>query len=102
MKENLQKGSASIAFSHPVYFRSAASVVGEKEGEGPLKDCFDIISGDPMFGTDTWEAAECTMPQQAASLAVAKAGLKTSDIRMVFAGDLLAQTVASSFGIAEL
>ena len=37
MKENLQKGSASIAFSHPVYFRSAASVVGEKEGEGPLK-----------------------------------------------------------------
>ena len=102
MKENLQKGSASIAFSHPVYFRSAASVVGEKEGEGPLKDCFDIISGDPMFGTDTWEAAESTMQQQAASLAVAKAGLKTSDIRMVFAGDLLAQTVASSFGIAEL
>ena len=102
MKENLQKGSASIAFSHPVYFRSAASVVGEKEGEGPLKDYFDVISDDPMFGTDPWEAAESTMQQQAASLAVTKAGLKTSDIRMVFAGDLLAQTVASSFGIAEL
>ena len=102
MNNDIQKGSASISFPRPVYFRSAASVVGEKEGEGPLKDCFDIISRDPMFGTDTWEAAESTMQQQAASLAVTKAGLHTSDIRMVFAGDLLAQTVASSFGIAEL
>ena len=27
-----------------------ASVVGQKEGEGPLKDCFDLISEDSYFG----------------------------------------------------
>lgn len=55
-----------------------------------------------MFGADTWEAAESTMQKQAATLAVQKAGLQNRDIRLLFAGDLLAQTVASSFGTAEL
>ena len=95
-------GSASIAFTRPVYIISCASVAGKKEGEGPLGNAFDLICEDPMFGTDTWEAAESTMQKEAASLAIGKAGLTPSDIRMVFAGDLLAQTSASSFGIAGM
>ena len=55
-----------------------------------------------MFGMDTWEAAESTMQKQAAFLAIQKAGLSPQDLRMVFAGDLLAQTTASSFGIADM
>ena len=43
-------GKASISFSHPVYIQSCASVVGPKEGNGPLKSCFDMICEDPMFG----------------------------------------------------
>ena len=95
-------GSASIAFQTPVYIASCASVVGQKEGEGPLGDKFDLICEDPMFGCDTWEAAESTMQKEAASLALGKAGLAPGDIRMTFAGDLLAQTTASSFGIAGM
>ena len=95
-------GAASISYSCPVYIQSAASIVGKKEGEGPLADCFDMICEDPKFGTDTWEAAESTMQKEAATLAIGKAGLTNKDIRMVFAGDLLAQTIASCFGIAEL
>lgn len=95
-------GKASVHFSVPVYIKSAASIVSKKEGEGPLKDYFDMICKDPMFGCDTWEAAESTMQKQTASLAIGKAGLCTDDIRLVFAGDLLAQTIASSFGIAGL
>ena len=95
-------GSASIAFQTPVYIASCASVVGKKEGEGPLGDKFDLICEDPMFGCDTWEAAESTMQKEAASLALGKAGLAPGDIRMTFAGDLLAQTTASSFGIAGM
>lgn len=30
-------GKASISFSRPVYIQSCASVVGPKEGDGPLK-----------------------------------------------------------------
>ncbi len=101
---NLQKirGAASIAFSQPVFVESAASIAGKKEGEGPLGNDFDMICEDPMFGTDTWEAAESTLQKEAAVLAIGKAGLKPDEIRMAFAGDLLAQSIASSFGIAEM
>ena len=102
MSSAIQKGRASLSFHRPVYFHSAASVAGPKEGEGPLKNEFDYVSPDPMFGTDTWESAESTMQKKAASLAIEKAGLSPSSIRMIFAGDLLAQTIASSFGIAEM
>lgn len=96
------KGTASIAFPSPVYIQSAASIVGKKEGEGPLGPEFDMICEDSMFGCDTWEAAESTMQKETAILAISKAGLSGKEIRMVFAGDLLAQTAASSFGIAGM
>lgn len=102
MSKKHTRGAASIAFQEPVYIQSSASIVSKKEGEGPLRDSFDMICEDPMFGTKTWEAAESTMQKEAATLAIGKAGLKPKDIRMLFAGDLLAQTIASSFGIAEM
>lgn len=95
-------GSSSIAFSVPVYIQSYASVVSQKEGEGPLGKRFDMIYEDPMFGADTWEAAESTLQKKAAELAIEKSGLALTDIRMIFAGDLLAQTTASSFGTAGM
>lgn len=102
MKKQYTCGTASVQFEEPVFFESCASVVGKKEGEGPLSDYFDMICEDPMFGTDTWEAAESAMQKEAAVLAIGKAGLTPKDIRMLFAGDLLAQTTASSFGTAGL
>lgn len=95
-------GAASIEFLQPVYIESAASVTGQKEGDGPLGDLFDMVSQDPLFGSKSWEAAESTLQKETASLAIGKAGLTPPEIRMVFAGDLLAQTIASSFGIAEM
>ena len=61
MTPAIQTGKASLAFREPVFVQSAASIVGKKEGEGPLRDCFDMISEDPLFGTDTWENAESTL-----------------------------------------
>ncbi|URW86219.1 stage V sporulation protein AD [Blautia wexlerae] len=46
--------------------------------------------------------AESTLQKQAALLAIKKNGLTCSDIQLLFAGDLLAQTSASSFGTADL
>lgn len=98
----MQKGKASIAFDRPPLLLAAASVVGEKEGQGPLKDCFDKIELDPMFGEKNWEAAESELQRQTATQAVGKAGLKNEDIRYLFAGDLLGQIVATSFGVMDL
>lgn len=102
MKPQKQQGTASISFEKPVFIESAASIAGKKEGEGPLGSAFDMVCEDPLFGEKTWETAESTMQKQAASLAIGKAGLKPEEIRMAFAGDLLAQSIASSFGAAEM
>jgi len=102
MKKTETKGAASLSFTETIYIESCASIVSQKEGEGPLGNSFDIICEDPMFGADTWEAAESTMQKETAGIAIKKAGLTPKDICLVFAGDLLAQTAASSFGIAGM
>ena len=96
------KGKASIEFEHPPVIISAGSVVGKKEGEGPLAPFFDEIETDDQLGQDNWEEAESMLQQKAARLAIKKAGCCPEDIRIIFAGDLLAQSIASSFGIGEL
>jgi stage V sporulation protein AD len=73
--------------------------VGTKEGEGPLADEFDCIGADDKFGQDTWEAAESSLQQDALTLAIGKSGKKPQDLRYLFAGDLLGQLIASSFGL---
>ncbi len=102
MNRQMTCGTSSIAFCSPVFIQSCACAVGPKEGQGPLGSGFDIVNKDPLLDEDTWEAAESALQKQAATLAIQKAGLDTSDIRLLFAGDLLAQTVASSFGTAGL
>ena len=96
------KGLQSLAFEKPVYILSAASVVGHLEGEGPLGKCFDYVEEDPMMGVNSWEEAESQLQLKAAKASLEKAGKKPEQVRMFFAGDLLAQSIASSFGIVEL
>lgn len=96
------KGKQSIAFEEPVYIASGASLVGEKEKEGPLGDFFDHVLTDPMCGAESWEAGESRMQLEVARMAIRKANLQKEQIRMIFAGDLLAQSIASSFGLVEL
>ena len=85
----MQKGKSSIEFKHPPKIIGRASVVGKKEGEGPLGDLFDRVEQDPMFGTNTWEEAESQLQKLAAEAAIRNAGLDRSDIRYMLAGDLL-------------
>ena len=69
MSKNLRLGAASIAFSQPLYIESAASIVSQKEADGPLGDLFDLVCEDPMFGCDTWESAESTLQKETATQA---------------------------------
>lgn len=98
----MMKGKQSIAFEKPPYILSCASIVGQKEGEGPLGKYFDRIEPDPMVGKDNWEEAESELQKQAAKMALQKANLTQEDIRYLFSGDLLGQIIASSFGMLEL
>ncbi len=96
-----QQGEHSIKVPVPVYIRSSASVVGTKEGEGPFGNSFDVVGTDDKFGCDTWEQAESTLQKEALQLAIGKSGMKSGEIRYLFAGDLLGQSIASSFGVAS-
>lgn len=94
-------GSQSIKFSNPVSIISSASIVGKKEGEGPLGSLFDVICEDPICGCESWEEAESTLQKEAVTLAIGKSKISKDNIRYLFAGDLLNQTVASSFGLLD-
>ena len=97
-----QMGKQSIVFTSKPVVLAAASVVGKKEGEGPLGGFFDEVEQDPMFGGKSWEDAESRMMRRAAERALEKAGMVKDDIRFLVGGDLLGQLIATSFGIEAL
>lgn len=96
-----QVGKQSLRFAEAPYIISSASIVGKKEGEGPLGKCFDVVGEDDKFGQNTWEEAESTLQKEAFLMAVGKAGLQKEEIRYLFSGDLLGQNIATSFGLLD-
>jgi len=95
-------GKQSIKFDKAPHIIAGASIVGQKEGEGPLGNQFDKVEQDPLFGMDTWEEAESELQRQTAELVLSKAKLNPQDIRYIFSGDLLGQLIATSFGLMDL
>jgi stage V sporulation protein AD len=81
---------------------SAATVVGPKEGKGPLKDTFDIVHEDLYAGQKSWEQAERFMLEQAIQTALDKAGLERDKIDFLIAGDLINQITSSNFAARNL
>lgn len=94
--------NGTILLKDPPSIRSFASVVGKKEGEGPLSSYFDIVENDTKFGEKTWEKAESKMQQIASQTALNKANLDKKDIDILFAGDLLNQCIGSGYSAREL
>ncbi len=101
MGANQKLGVASIKLEKPVYIIGSASIAGTKEGQGPLGDLFDMVGSDDMFGCNTWEEAESSLQKDAVYMALEKAGMRPEDISFIFAGDLLGQSIATSFGISS-
>ncbi len=98
---NQMTGKQSIEFQEAPHIISSASVVGPKEGEGPLGEWFDLVAPEADFGEQTWEQAESTMQKEALQQAIGKAKLLQTQVRYLFGGDLLAQLIATSFGGEE-
>lgn len=94
-------GKQSIEFETPPYIIEGASVVGPKEGKGPLGKLFDVVEQDPMLGQDSWELAESLFQKEVFQKVLLKAKVSKENIRYVFSGDLLGQLVGTTFGILE-
>jgi stage V sporulation protein AD len=93
---------ATIFMRNNIGIYSYASVVGKKEGEGPLASYFDVIHTDDTLGEKTWEKAESRLQKDAVNKALQKGGLSTTDIDVMLAGDLLNQCIGSTYGLREM
>ncbi len=95
-------GKQTVHFSSPPSIAAFASVVGDKEGQGPLGKYFDSISDDEFFGEKTWETAESAMLRHCVLLCCDKLGTVPQDIDYAFSGDLLNQCMGSAYAFKEL
>ena len=76
-----------------------ASVVGQKEADGPLGRRFDAVEPDARAGQDSWEKAESAMLRRAIDMAAGRAGGAPG---CVLAGDLLNQCAGSAYAVRGL
>ena len=95
------KGAQSIEFTRAPFVYERACVVGKKEGEGPLRSMFDKVVEDELFGCNTWEEAESKLQENTLANLMKKAHLDNEDIRYLFAGDLMGQLIATTFGVVD-
>lgn len=95
-------GKQTLKLASPPSMISNATIVGPKEGEGPLAKYFDTILKDDYFGEESWEKAESKMLEEAVKSAIQTSGMSNTDINFMFAGDLLNQIISSSFAARQL
>lgn len=94
-------GAASIWFERSRLSR-AYTFVGPREGDGPLGRYFDETASDYMLGETRAEMAERRYLLTAMHGVLARASLQPADIDLFLAGDLLNQTISSSFAARSL
>ncbi|MDK2881951.1 MAG: stage sporulation protein [Bacillota bacterium] len=102
MTRSKKVGRQTFMFSRPLPIISTGTVVGKKEGEGPLGEYFDQVVTDPLFGEKSWEKAESKMVRTAIQLAMQKSNLAYGDLDFMFGGDLLNQIIASNFAARDV
>ncbi len=94
-------GKQTVKLTNPPTITAWASIVGKKEGEGPLRSEFDRISEDSYFGQSTWEKGESEMLKQCFHLVCDKAKISSCELDYILSGDLLNQCVGSAFAMRD-
>lgn len=100
MKNKL--GKQTFKFPSMPRIAGAYSIVGEKEGKGPMAKWFDLILEEDTYGEKTWEKAESKMLKQAILQAIQRSGKEKQDVDAVLSGDLINQLMSSSFMARDL
>ncbi len=95
-------GSQTIKLFNPPSIISTSTIVGPKEGDGPLSKYFDTILQDDLYGEDSWEKAESKFIEEAVKSALSKVRLNLSDMDYLIGGDLLNQLMSTSFAARSL
>ncbi|SHF55020.1 stage V sporulation protein AD [Desulfofundulus australicus DSM 11792] len=97
-----KNGLQTVWFQNPPVIISTATIVGSKEGQGPLGHTFDKVVEDNYYGEDTWEKAERRMLKEVMQNAIQRANLQPQNIDCLLAGDLLNQIISANFVARDL
>lgn len=95
-------GKQTLVFQNPPVILEGASIVGPKEGQGPLGRHFDKVLDDDLWGEDSWEKAESHIFDSTVRMALEKCKLHADQIDVMLGGDLLNQLIASNYAAREL
>lgn len=98
----MKKIGRTYIFELPPLIIGSAGVAGKKEGEGPLKNDFDMVFEDTTMGQESFELAESAMLHDAIIRALASANVSPKDVDFVMTGDLLDQCTGSCFALKDL
>jgi len=96
-----RQGKRTIIFDSAPSITGNASVVGSVEGEGPMCAEFDRVFDDDTLGEESYEKSESALQKEALTRALKKAGKTEESLDFIFAGDLLNQCSASTFGMRD-
>jgi stage V sporulation protein AD len=96
------RSGRTVFFESPPVIAAGASVVSEREANGPLGEYFDSVESDPKMGEKCFENAEIKMMTASVERAAQNAGLALDDINLLVAGDLLNQLTTSGYAAREL
>lgn len=94
-------GKQTLILNNPPSIKSTAAIVGPKEGKGPLKNDFDYIIPDELWGEDSWEKAESKLVRETFAKVLQNGNLSNGNVDCVMAGDLLNQCIAANYGLRE-
>ncbi|MBQ7668911.1 MAG: stage V sporulation protein AD [Clostridia bacterium] len=94
-------GTQTIKLENPVSIIDTASIVGKKEGEGPLASYFDYILEDEYWGEKSFEKTESKILYETINKVLQKSKKTSSDINYILAGDLLNQCISSAYAIRD-
>lgn len=95
-------GLQTVKFENPPSVIGTSSIVGPKEGEGSLRDYYDLILQDDIYGEKSWEKAESKILKEAVEMAIKSSNTSYNDIEYLIAGDLLNQIISASFAARDL
>lgn len=95
-------GKQTFLIPSNVVINDTFSIVGPKEGEGPLKDYFNMIIDDCSWGEKSWEKSEQKLQKKAVENLLQNNNIEPEKIDLILSGDLLNQIVSSSYAARGL
>lgn len=95
-------GKQTFIIPSDVVIKDTFSIVGPKEGEGPLGEYFDMIIDDCAWGEKSWEKSEQKLQKKAVENLLQNNSIEPENIDLILSGDLLNQIISSSYSARDL